>query len=532
MVLSAGTGAQAQLPTTKILDCPAPKRQGVLRQEQKTVLGQLGNLTELRSQKDFDALAALGYTLLPHQFASVKGLGVEVSNPEGTLIAGNPTVLFYAPNPDAGDTTDTRGADYPYKLVGWGYAEPYIPDHLPSFFPCMGTQDWHVHERGIDALDTGETTPLPPAEPAFGAAPGLLSDAPALRPIVGFPHARGWEIHLWRDDSGLPRSAILDPTDPAPGLDPKEGSNYYFLDDPPKLALEPTATAFQQTVLQAGEGFPQGVAGGAYTLKVAAAQAKGAFSLLEGDLTPQASRPTEGKLDHDEGYYVLRGQINFKAGSQNLPARKGSFVYLPKGTDYSFKTGANGAKVLLLAVPGGLERDMGFKVPAPSKAVPPPAPPTTSLGSLSPYVLQPGEGEKVNIRGSVYTFKATAKDTGGHFTEMEIRFKRGAEPPPHIHHREQEVFYDLKGELTFQAVGQTFGATQGALCFLPNGLPHGYKVDGNGYANVVLIAVPAGIEGLFRLLSKFPAGQTPPVSESQKFGVEPIIPPGTPPPGS
>jgi hypothetical protein len=63
---------------------------------------------------------------------------------------------------------------------------------------------------------------------------------------------------------------------------------------------------------------------------------------------------------------------------------------------------------------------------------------------------------------------------------------------------------------------------------LPIALSHYYSALGDGTVKALLIAVPAGLEELFRQLDKL--GSRPPTAaQALKTGVEPIIPP--PPPG-
>ena len=512
-------------------DCQPAKREAVLREEQSTVLAKLGRLTVLRNEADVAALAEAGWPFLAHQFTSFRGIGLTVFNPGTPALPGSPNFLWYAPSKDAEDATDPRGPDFPYTLNGWGYGVAYTPDRIPSFFPCMGVDDWHIHERGVHPIGSGGMTVMPPAEDRFGASAGALTDPPALRPVVGFPHGRSWTIHLWRDSSGLPESAILDPEDPPAGIDPGEGSSFYFLDEPPKGLADERATVGRPAALQDGEGQRETVAGGVYTLKVAGSQALGNFSLLEAQLTGASKRPTSGPLDHDEGFYVLSGQITFEADGQSLPAEKGSFVYLPEGSDYSFRVSGGRARVLLVAAPGGIEQELGFEPPpgAPAGAPQTPSAPERDSGAQpKPFVLQPDEGEVTNIRGSRYVFKAKTEDTGGRFTLMEITFKRGAAPPPHIHHKEVEAFRLLDGDMSFVSAGQPLPAQAGTTVLLPIGLLHGYTID-TDEANVLLVASPSGLEKFFRALGV--AGDRPlSARQALGFGVEPVLPPGAPAP--
>ena len=49
--------------------------------------------------------------------------------------------------------------------------------------------------------------------------------------------------------------------------------------------------------------------------------------------------------------------------------------------------------------------------------------------------------------GSLMTFLATGEDTHGQFALIEAVTRRGNVPPPHIHHREDEISYVLEGDV-------------------------------------------------------------------------------------
>jgi quercetin dioxygenase-like cupin family protein len=59
------------------------------------------------------------------------------------------------------------------------------------------------------------------------------------------------------------------------------------------------------------------------------------------------------------------------------------------------------------------------------------------------------------------TFLATAEDAQGKCALIEAVARRGNDPPPHIHRREEETFYVLEGEITFSVGGQTIRPRQG-----------------------------------------------------------------------
>ena len=49
--------------------------------------------------------------------------------------------------------------------------------------------------------------------------------------------------------------------------------------------------------------------------------------------------------------------------------------------------------------------------------------------------------------GALMTFLATGEDTHGQFALIEAVGRKGSDAPPHIHHREDEIFYVLEGEI-------------------------------------------------------------------------------------
>ena len=536
-VFSQGQGGG--LPTAADFDCGAAKRTATLRREQSTVLAKVGRLTTLRNRADMAALAQppLGFSFPTHQFTSFRGIGLTMFNPTGLIGPGSPNFLFYAPRKGS-DATDPRGPDFPYELVGWGYGVPYAPDRIPGFLPCIGVEDWHIHERGVHDEKTGGMIVMPPAESSFGASAGTLSDPPALRPEVGFPHGRSWTAHLWLDPSGVPRSGILDPTDAPAGIDPGEGSSFYFPETTPTGALDPSGSLGRPSVLQSGEGRPAVGGGNQYTVKAQSFQTRGLFSMFDVKLLRGGKPPVDGPLDHAEAYYILEGEVTFKTEGQTLPGRKGSFIYLPRGSRYSFEVTGATARALLIAAPGGLENDLELAVPPtglpPGAAPPPGLPPPVDFElqgpAPKPYVLEPGEGLKTDIRGSSYTIKAGNEDTGGAFSVVESTLLADAVPPPHIHHKEIEAFQLLDGEISFTSAGQYLPLQSGGTALLPIGAPHTYSIDGDGTAELLLIAVPGGLEDYFLALGQA-EGQPLSAEQASQFGVEPILPPGASPPG-
>ena len=103
--------------------------------------------------------------------------------------------------------------------------------------------------------------------------------------------------------------------------------------------------------------------------------------------------------------------------------------------------------------------------------------------------------------GSLFSVLATGKETSGSYSLFEFHTQPGAEPPPHMHTREDETFYIMEGELTIQCGDEVIKAKAGDHAFLPRNVTHSFKVDSKS-AKIMLLCCPAGIEDFFEKLGE------------------------------
>ena len=75
----------------------------------------------------------------------------------------------------------------------------------------------------------------------------------------------------------------------------------------------------------------------------------------------------------------------------------------------------------------------------------------------------PREGRTIAVVGDVYRFLATGEDTDGKYALWEAIVPPGSGTPPHVHSREEEDFYILEGEITFQ-IGEERVASEQMPC--------------------------------------------------------------------
>jgi quercetin dioxygenase-like cupin family protein len=293
--------------------------------------------------------------------------------------------------------------------------------------------------------------------------------------------------------------------------------------------------------LEEGEGNARWWADGLATIKATGKETGDLYSIVE-VLEPQgAQAPLHLHRKEDEAFYILEGEMTFRIGEETIKARPGSFVFGPRDVPHTYTVDSGPARLLFLLSPAGFE---GFiediSKPAKELTLPPSESESPSdeeetadeAGSESFAVLearygcqivdtrghhlgrQRGEKESMNedaarayafeegeggarwwLGVSLATIKATGKETGGRYALVEVLEPEGEEAPLHVHHNEDEGFWVLEGELTFEVGEETIKAFPGSFLFGPRDVPHRYTVE-SGPARLLFILSPAGFEAL------------------------------------
>lgn len=117
--------------------------------------------------------------------------------------------------------------------------------------------------------------------------------------------------------------------------------------------------------------------------------------------------------------------------------------------------------------------------------------------ATKPFVYGAEDGPAhwfVNNRALV---KASAEQTGGLFSLLEMRLGPEHSPPLHIHDREDESFWLLEGELLLKCGDEEFKAGPGSFIYLPRGIPHTFMIEGDVLPRLLVLLVPGGGERFF-----------------------------------
>jgi mannose-6-phosphate isomerase-like protein (cupin superfamily) len=125
---------------------------------------------------------------------------------------------------------------------------------------------------------------------------------------------------------------------------------------------------------------------------------------------------------------------------------------------------------------------------------------TDATQTLTPAATRSGEGEARWWFANLAEIKLTAEQTGGLLSIIEITEPPNAASPLHVHHREDETFWLLDGDATFEVGDEIIHASAGDVLFGPRDVPHRYTVGESG-CRMLFIMTPGGFEGLVRDMS-------------------------------
>src|SRR5262245_66051805 len=113
----------------------------------------------------------------------------------------------------------------------------------------------------------------------------------------------------------------------------------------------------QTGVLNAGQGKAYWVVGDLYTVLASGEDTGGAFALIHAEVPPGGGPPPHLHRREDEAFYVLEGEVAFRADGRDIAATAGTWVTLARGSLHTFRNvGAATAKMLIVVTPSGLEQ--------------------------------------------------------------------------------------------------------------------------------------------------------------------------------
>ena len=96
--------------------------------------------------------------------------------------------------------------------------------------------------------------------------------------------------------------------------------------------------------------------GDLYSLLATGKETNNAFFQFEAIVPEGGGPPPHVHSREDESFYVVSGNLEILLGDKTYQAKRGDFVYIPRGTTHSFKNvGRDTAVQLVTFVPAGIE---------------------------------------------------------------------------------------------------------------------------------------------------------------------------------
>jgi len=145
--------------------------------------------------------------------------------------------------------------------------------------------------------------------------------------------------------------------------------------------------------------------------------------------------------------------------------------------------------------------------------------------TVGPYLATLEETDPQWFLGSQIWLRASASQTGGALGLVEQLVPPGFGSPYHIHRNEDESFYVLEGQVRFFTGGQSYVLGAGGFAFLPRGIAHGFRTEGETVSRSLLLATPGGFVDFVAELSSSAAPAGPPdmgalMAAAARYGIE------------
>ncbi len=128
-------------------------------------------------------------------------------------------------------------------------------------------------------------------------------------------------------------------------------------------------------------------------------------------------------------------------------------------------------------------------------------------------VRMPGQdharNRTVTLAGQPLTFLVTGQDSQ-HCSMFDWTLPAGFSTGLHVHRTQEETFYVLEGECTWQIGHDTIRALPGAYVFIPPGVPHNIGNSSSQAARMIMTVSPPGHENYFTELAALVGQGGPP----------------------
>ena len=99
--------------------------------------------------------------------------------------------------------------------------------------------------------------------------------------------------------------------------------------------------------------------------------------------------------------------------------------------------------------------------------------------------------------GSLFEHLLAGTESGGTLGIARVTQPPGVATPLHRHTREAEAFLVLEGRVSYRAGEETYELDDGCFIWLPQSVPHAFRIRGTSPARFVAFTAPGGLMGLY-----------------------------------
>ncbi len=119
-----------------------------------------------------------------------------------------------------------------------------------------------------------------------------------------------------------------------------------------------------------------------------------------------------------------------------------------------------------------------------------------SANGSSGHLVEAAGGERLPYGDMEFVIRASGESTGGSLSIIEE--VNAIDAPPHLHTREDELFFVLEGDHVFTVGDTEYEAGPGDLVFVPRNTRHAQRRVIPNTGRTLTKISPAGMEGFFR----------------------------------
>lgn len=158
---------------------------------------------------------------------------------------------------------------------------------------------------------------------------------------------------------------------------------------------------------------------------------------------------------------------------------------------------------------------------------------TTTEQKLETLILGPQDyrlNTTLEVLGQPGLVKLAGSDTGDAVAVVHLTVPKLSGPPLHRHSREDEWFYVLDGEITWEVDGKRHSGGPGSSAFAPRGTAHAFQNFRDETAHILVMVTPAGLDRFFADVTTMNKGLSQPDFDRvgqlmQSYGMELLGPP-------